>query len=57
VLRWLADVGLTQYREPFTECRVDGPVLNNLTVEEATHWLRISNFVHFLGLRSGIRVS
>ena len=34
VTRWLDDVGLPQYKDTFTEARVDGRVLNLLTVED-----------------------
>ena len=32
--RWLDDVGLPQYKDSFLEARVDGRVLNFLTVED-----------------------
>ena len=34
VVRWLDDVGLPQYKDAFLEARVDGRVLNLLTVED-----------------------
>ncbi|CAF4771965.1 unnamed protein product, partial [Rotaria sp. Silwood2] len=32
ILRWLDDIGLPQYKEYFSESKVDGQVLNNLTL-------------------------
>ena len=34
VVRWLDDVGLPQYKDRFLEARVDGRVLNLLTVDD-----------------------
>ena len=34
VVRWLDDVGLPQYKDAFLEARVDGRVLNLLTVDD-----------------------
>lgn len=34
VIRWLDDVGLPQYKETFSDARVDGRVLNYLTAED-----------------------
>ncbi len=55
VLRWLDDVGLPQYKDSFLEARVDGRVLNVLTVDDLFQ-LRVTNLLHHLSLRRGIQV-
>merc|ERR1719273_2586129 len=56
VTRWLDDVGLPQYKDTFTEARVDGRVLNLLTVDDVLVGLRISNQLHHLSIKRGIQV-
>ena len=55
VLRWLDDVGLPQYKESFLEARVDGRLLNLLTVDDLSY-LRVSNLLHHFSIRRGIQV-
>ncbi|KAB7506392.1 Liprin-beta-2 [Armadillidium nasatum] len=55
VLRWLDDLGLPQYKDVFSESRVDGLVLNYLTYDDIS-FLRISNFLHLTSLKRGIQV-
>ena len=55
VVRWLDDVGLPQYKDAFLEARVDGRVLNFLTVEDLFH-LKVTNLMHHLSIKSGIQV-
>ncbi|XP_040580296.1 LOW QUALITY PROTEIN: uncharacterized protein [Lepeophtheirus salmonis] len=55
VVRWLDDVGLPQYKDTFLEARIDGRVLNFLTVEDLFH-LKITNMLHHLSLRRGVQV-
>ena len=55
-LRWLDDVGLPQYKEAFIEAKIDGAVLNNLTVEDLTVTLKITNLLHHLSIKRGIQV-
>ncbi len=56
VTRWLDDVGLPQYKDTFFEARVDGRVLNVLTIEDLLCHLKITNLLHHLSLRRGIQV-
>merc|ERR1711879_1047953 len=55
VTRWLDDVGLPQYKDTFFEARVDGRVLNVLTVEDLLCHLKITNLLHHLSIRRGIQ--
>jgi hypothetical protein len=55
VTRWLDDVGLPQYKDSFLEARVDGRVLNFLTVDDLFQ-LKVTNQLHHLSLRRGIQV-
>ncbi|XP_040581595.1 liprin-beta-2 [Lepeophtheirus salmonis] len=55
VLRWLDDVGLPQYKEIFLECKIDGRVLNMLTIDDL-FYMKISNQLHHLSLKRGIQV-
>ena len=57
VTRWLDDVGLPQYKDTFFEARVDGRVLNVLTVEDLLVHMKITNLLHHLSIRRGIQVS
>lgn len=56
VTRWLDDVGLPQYKDTFFEARVDGRVLNVLTVEDLLIHMKITNLLHHLSIRRGIQV-
>ena len=55
VLRWLDDVGLPQYKETFMEARVDGRVLNILSVDDLFQ-LKVTNQLHHLSIRRGIQI-
>eukprot|EP00092_Neocalanus_flemingeri_P002953 GFUD01003158.1.p1 GENE.GFUD01003158.1~~GFUD01003158.1.p1 ORF type:complete len:836 (+),score=169.21 GFUD01003158.1:155-2662(+) len=55
VTRWLDDVGLPQYKDAFLEARVDGRVLNFLTIDDLFQ-LKVTNQLHHLSLRRGIQV-
>lgn len=55
VVRWLDDIGLPQYKESFLECRVDGRLLNLLTVDDLSY-LKVSNLLHHYSIRRGIQV-
>lgn len=55
VTRWLDDVGLPQYKDSFLEARVDGRVLNYLTVDDLFH-LKVTNQLHHLSLKHGIQI-
>merc|ERR1712029_1303635 len=56
VTRWLDDVGLPQYKDTVFEARVDGRVLNVLTIEDLLVHLKITNLLHHLSIRRGIQV-
>lgn len=56
VLRWLDDVGLPQYKDAFSEARIDGRVLNCLTYDDLA-FLRFTNLLHVTSLKRGIQVS
>merc|ERR1712200_252310 len=53
VTRWLDDVGLPQYKDSFMEARVDGRVLNYLTVDDLFQ-LKVTNQFHHLSIKRGI---
>jgi len=55
VTRWLDDIGLPQYKDTFSEARVDGRVLNFLTVEDLFN-LKVTNLLHHLSFKHGIQV-
>ena len=50
VVRWLDDIGLPQYKESFLECRVDGRLLNHLTVDDLGY-LKVDRLVYILHLK------
>lgn len=55
IARWLDDIGLPQYKEPFLEARIDGSVLHQLTVSDLVR-LNISSKLHYTSLKRGIQV-
>ena len=55
VVRWLDDIGLPQYKESFLECRVDGRLLNLLTVDDLGY-LKVTTLLHHYSIRRGIEV-
>lgn len=55
VLRWLDDIGLPQHKDAFLEARIDGRVLNVLTVDDLFQ-LKVANQLHHLSIRRGIQV-
>ena len=55
VTRWLDDVGLPQYKDAFLEARVDGRVLNFLTIDDLFS-LKVTNQLHHLSIKRGIQV-
>ena len=55
VLRWLDDVGLPQYKDAFSEARIDGRVLNCITYDDLA-FLRFNNLLHVTSLKRGIQV-
>ncbi|CAF4258752.1 unnamed protein product, partial [Adineta steineri] len=55
VQKWLDDIGLPQYKEYFAESKVDGRILNNLTLEDIIY-LNITNELHHLSIKRSIQV-
>ncbi|KAG9508973.1 Liprin-beta-1 [Fragariocoptes setiger] len=55
VARWLDDIGLSQYKEAFINARIDGRVLNYLTVDDLAN-MQITSVLHHASIRCGIRV-
>ena len=56
VTRWLDDIGLPQYKEAFLDARVDGRVLNVLTVDDLIFELGVGSLLHHLSIRRAIQV-
>ena len=56
ISRWLDDVGLPQYKDSFLEARLDGRVLDTLTVDETTSNLKVTSLLHMISLRRGVQV-
>jgi hypothetical protein len=55
VIRWLDDVGLPQYKESFSEARVDGRVLNFLTTDDLIT-LKVTSSMHHASIKRGIQI-
>ncbi|CAF1263229.1 unnamed protein product [Adineta ricciae] len=55
VQKWLDDIGLPQYKEYFAESKVDGRLLNNLTLDDIVY-LNITNELHHLSIKRAIQV-
>jgi len=55
VQKWLDDIGLPQYKEYFAESKIDGRLLNNLTLEDIIY-LNITNELHHLSIKRAIQV-
>ncbi|XP_075932240.1 liprin-beta-2b isoform X2 [Anarhichas minor] len=55
VTRWLDDVGLPQYKDQFNEGRVDGQMLQYLTVNDLL-FLKVSSQLHHLSIKCAIHV-
>ncbi|TRY67577.1 hypothetical protein TCAL_07829 [Tigriopus californicus] len=55
VLRWLDDIGLPQHKDAFLEARIDGRVLNMLTVDDLFQ-LKVTNQLHHLSIRRAIQI-
>uniref|UniRef100_A0A2C9M213 SAM domain-containing protein n=1 Tax=Biomphalaria glabrata TaxID=6526 RepID=A0A2C9M213_BIOGL len=55
VARWLDDIGLPQYKDSFYDARVDGRMLNYLTVEDLFS-LKVTNEVHHVSIKRAIQI-
>ncbi|XP_071954632.1 liprin-beta-1-like isoform X4 [Antedon mediterranea] len=54
VTRWLDDIGLPQYKDSFHEARVDGRMLNFLTVDDLLS-LKVTSALHHISIMRGIQ--
>ncbi|XP_042609129.1 liprin-beta-2b isoform X5 [Cyprinus carpio] len=55
VTRWLDDIGLPQYKDQFSEGRVDGRMLQYLTVNDLL-FLKVTSQLHHLSIKCAIHV-
>ncbi|XP_075182472.1 liprin-beta-2 isoform X13 [Anomaloglossus baeobatrachus] len=55
VTRWLDDIGLPQYKDQFQEARVDGRMLQYLTVNDLL-FLKVTSQLHHLSIKCAIHV-
>ncbi|XP_034443647.1 liprin-beta-2b isoform X16 [Hippoglossus hippoglossus] len=55
VTRWLDDIGLPQYKDQFNEGRVDGQMLQFLTVNDLL-FLKVTSQLHHLSVKCAIHV-
>uniref|UniRef100_A0A3B5PVG8 PPFIA binding protein 2 n=1 Tax=Xiphophorus maculatus TaxID=8083 RepID=A0A3B5PVG8_XIPMA len=55
VTRWLDDIGLPQYKDQFNDGRVDGQMLQYLTVNDLL-FLKVTSQLHHLSIKSAIHV-
>ncbi|XP_055777277.1 liprin-beta-2-like isoform X4 [Salvelinus fontinalis] len=55
VTRWLDDIGLPQYKDQFHEGRVDGRMLQYLTVNDLLY-LKVTSQLHHLSIKCAIHV-
>ncbi|XP_071809139.1 liprin-beta-1-like isoform X2 [Asterias amurensis] len=54
VLRWLDDAGLPQYKDAFSEAKVDGRMLHYLTVDDLL-LMRVTSGMHHVSIMRGIQ--
>uniref|UniRef100_A0A672K7U1 Liprin-beta-2-like n=2 Tax=Sinocyclocheilus grahami TaxID=75366 RepID=A0A672K7U1_SINGR len=55
VTRWLDDIGLPQYKDQFSEGRVDGRMLQYLTVNDLL-FLKVTSQLHHLSIKCAIHI-
>ncbi|KAG9338038.1 hypothetical protein JZ751_027202 [Albula glossodonta] len=55
VTRWLDDIGLPQYKDQFNEARVDGRMIQYLTVNDLL-FLKVTSQLHHLSIKCAIHV-
>lgn len=56
VLQWLDDIGLPQYKDPFSQAAINGALLHRLTKDEFLMMQNENSDLHFSSLRCGIKV-
>lgn len=54
-MRWLDDIGLPQHKDMFSTARMDGRMLNKLTMDDLAS-LHVTSCLHVASLRRGIQV-
>lgn len=57
VLQWLDDIGLPQYKEPFSLAGINGTLLHRLTKDDILMMQNGNSDLHFSSLRCGIKVN
>jgi len=57
VLQWLDDIGLPQFKDPFTQAAIDGILLHRLTKTDFLMMQNGNSDLHFSSLRCGIKVN
>ncbi|XP_037914531.1 liprin-beta-1 isoform X7 [Hermetia illucens] len=55
IMRWLDDIGLPQHKDMFSTARMDGRMLNKLTMDDLAS-LHVTSCLHVASLRRGIQV-
>lgn len=55
VTKWLDDIGLPQYKDVFSDSRIDGLMLNILSIDDLIA-LNINSELHYLSIKRGIHV-
>ncbi|CAD5121455.1 DgyrCDS9959 [Dimorphilus gyrociliatus] len=55
VSRWLDDIGLPQYKEAFSEARIDGRVLHQMTVDDLIS-VRVTSALHHASISRAIQL-
>lgn len=57
ILQWLDDIGLPQFKEPFSKAAVNGILLHRLTKDDFLMMQNGNSDLHFSSLRCGIKVN
>ena len=55
VTKWLDDIGLPQYKDVFSEAKIDGTMLNNLSNEDMQQ-MNVQSELHYLSIKRAIHV-
>jgi len=56
ILQWLDDIGLPQYKDPFSKAAINGILLHRLTKDDFLMMQNGNSDLHFSSLRCGIKV-
>jgi len=57
ILQWLDDIGLPQYKDPFSNAAMNGILLHRLTKDDILMMQNGNSDLHFSSLRCGIKVN